>query len=125
LFLLNVVSAQNADACVLSLSGQVFDDEHGITLPGATITIRETGEIYASDEQGEFNFSHICPGVYTISIRFVGYENSEFRIQLENNLNRKFYLKHDTRLLDGAIVQTLRITEKNTINKMELRGIDL
>ncbi len=125
LFLLNVVSAQNADACALSLSGQVFDDEHGMTLPGATIAVKETGVVSVSDEYGKFSIPRLCPGIYTVSIRFIGYENFEYQIYLEDNLNRKFFLKHDTRLLDDAIVQTLRITEKNTINKMELRGIDL
>lgn len=55
------------------LSGQVVA-ENGEVVPGASITIVETGETYFADLDGKFNFTVPLDKNYTVEISTVGYE---------------------------------------------------
>ncbi len=56
------------------LKGNVFDTETGAAVAGATVVINGTAYISAADDRGFFEFEHIPPGSYSISVSSVGYK---------------------------------------------------
>ena len=78
-----------------TVQGTVLDQQSGDILPGANITIQETGFGTATEEDGTFRITGIPPGEYTLEASFVGYEtetrnvtvqggsSTSLRIQLE------------------------------------------
>jgi TonB-dependent receptor len=55
-----------------SLMGSVIDQSS--ILPGATVTVAETGARVQSDERGQFILKGLQPGTYNLKITYVGYE---------------------------------------------------
>jgi len=56
-----------------SLRGVLTDREFGTPIAGATVTIVETGFRTKSNEQGNFVFSDVAPGRYTVTITKDGF----------------------------------------------------
>jgi TonB-dependent receptor len=57
------------------VSGAVKDTA-GAVLQGAQITLQPTATTVASDAQGEFVIPNVAPGTYTVTISYVGFNNS-------------------------------------------------
>lgn len=55
------------------LEGKILEKVTGEPIPGATILIRELDRGAAADADGEFIFTQIPSGTYTLTIRAVGY----------------------------------------------------
>lgn len=55
------------------LEGKIIEKVTGEPIPGATILIRELDRGAAADADGEFIFTQIPTGTYTLTIRAVGY----------------------------------------------------
>jgi iron complex outermembrane receptor protein len=72
------VFAQNQN----TVSGKVFDDS-GATIPGANVSIKETGKGTITDENGGYSFSNIAAGTYTIIATNVGYKTFEKKISVK------------------------------------------
>jgi iron complex outermembrane recepter protein len=119
----SVSFAQNA--CVYSFSGVVLDDEHSIALPAATITIKELNKVIVSDDKGSFSITDLCAGTYTISIQYIGFEKYDLVIKLDKNIIKNIILRHTGTELHDVEISAERTSEKTTLNKIELRGIDL
>src|SRR5688572_30253619 len=49
-------------------------------LPGAVVTIVENGRTATSDSSGQFRFSQVPAGNYTLSVSYVGYEPKTERV---------------------------------------------
>jgi iron complex outermembrane receptor protein len=77
-FLPNNLFAQNQN----TVSGKVFDDS-GATIPGANVSIKETGKGTITDENGGYSFSNIAAGTYTIVATNVGYKTFEKKIAVK------------------------------------------
>ena len=58
-----------------SVSGTVKDTA-GAVLQGAQVALQPTATTVASDAQGDFLISNIKPGTYTLTISYVGFNNS-------------------------------------------------
>ncbi|MEO6595753.1 MAG: carboxypeptidase regulatory-like domain-containing protein, partial [Planctomycetota bacterium] len=56
-----------------SLRGAVSDKDFAVPLPWAQVQIIETGEKVATNEQGNFVFSQVAPGKYTLVVGKEGY----------------------------------------------------
>jgi len=59
-----------------TISGHVVDGS-GAVLPGARVGILQRGSFAASNNQGEFTFTDLAPGSYTVTVSYVGF--SPFR----------------------------------------------
>jgi TonB-dependent receptor len=57
-----------------SISGTLMDSS-GAVLRGAQVSIPAKGMFVSTDEQGRLFFSGLQPGNYTISVRYIGFEN--------------------------------------------------
>ncbi len=58
-----------------SVSGTV-KDAAGAVLQGAQIVLQPTATSVASDAQGNFVIADIAPGTYTVTVSYVGFDNS-------------------------------------------------
>ena len=65
-----------------TVSGKVLDDS-GATIPGANVSIKETGKGTITDENGGYSFSNIAAGTYTIIATNVGYKTFEKKISVK------------------------------------------
>jgi iron complex outermembrane receptor protein len=77
-------------------------DNDGNALPGATVMLNETGSV--TDAQGFFLFKNLCSGVYTLSVKFVGYLTYETKIALARNQQVSVILNEDITQLQGIEV---------------------
>jgi iron complex outermembrane receptor protein len=69
--------------CDISITGQLVDESTGIPMSYATVFIEELQTGVASDENGEFTLSNLCPGGYHIKFNHIGCETNTRFIQLE------------------------------------------
>ncbi|WP_242130808.1 carboxypeptidase-like regulatory domain-containing protein [Aestuariivivens marinum] len=66
-----------------SISGVLLDSESvNEPLSFAKVELKETGAEFISDEKGEFKFSNLTEGTYTLLASFVGYNNKELKIKV-------------------------------------------
>lgn len=68
--------------CTLKLSG-IVRDSNGQAMPGAIVMLNEAGVV--TDAQGFFSFKNLCANTYTLSVKFVGYQPFESKIELSKN----------------------------------------
>ncbi|MBC8153468.1 MAG: TonB-dependent receptor, partial [Bacteroidetes bacterium] len=101
----NRVAGQSA--CTGQLAGQVVGNDTREVLPGATILIRETGKGLVADSAGQFLFTGICPGMYTLEYRFVGYTTQLRRVRVPADS----LLPLTTLVPDNVKLQEVQVTE--------------
>ncbi|MDM1297159.1 TonB-dependent receptor [Empedobacter falsenii] len=67
------------------ISGKVVDSNDQFSLPGATIRIENSNKYTVSDQNGNYQFLNLTPGVYTIYIDYLGYETISKQIEVTEN----------------------------------------
>ncbi|KQB38651.1 TonB-dependent receptor [Flavobacterium aquidurense] len=97
----NALFAQNQN----TISGKVLDDS-GVTVPGANVSIKETGKSTVTDENGGYSFSNIEAGTYTIIATNVGYKTFEKRIAVKEgeSLEVNLLLEGESQSLKEVVV---------------------
>jgi iron complex outermembrane receptor protein len=76
------LSALYAQNCTLILSG-IVREKGGSTLPGATLLL--SGKAIITSAEGAFEFQGLCPGDVTLTVRYIGYDESNLEISLTQN----------------------------------------
>lgn len=89
-----------------SISGQVTDTENGSPLSYCNITISGTSQACVADEDGNYAFSNLAPGVYKIEARYVGYVAGQATADVATGKTAKldFRLSPDAFMLDQVVV---------------------
>ncbi|MHA4810851.1 TonB-dependent receptor [Flavitalea flava] len=59
-----------------AIRGRVVDFETSQPLPGATVTIQQTGRSVLSDEKGFYEFMNVLDSVYTLTVSYAGYQKN-------------------------------------------------
>ncbi|MFH6998102.1 TonB-dependent receptor [Flavobacterium sp. FlaQc-57] len=100
-FLPNNMFAQNSN----TVSGKVLDDS-GVTVPGANVSIKETGKSTVTDENGGYSFSNVEAGTYTIIATNVGYKTFEKKIAIKEgeSLEVNLLLEGESQSLKEVVV---------------------
>lgn len=100
-FLPNNLFAQNT----AKVSGKVLDDS-GLTVPGANVTLKETGKSTVTDENGGYSFSNIEAGTYTIIATSVGYKTFEKKIAVKEgeSVEANLLLEGESQSLKEVVV---------------------
>ncbi|MFG4000930.1 TonB-dependent receptor [Flavobacterium aquidurense] len=100
-FLPNKGFAQNQN----TVSGKVLDDS-GVTIPGANVSIKETGKNTITDENGGYSFSNVDAGTYTIIATNVGYKTFEKKIAIKEgeSLEVNLLLEGESQSLKEVVV---------------------
>lgn len=97
------VSAQTGGG---RITGVVIDDSGEEPLPGTTIFIEELKKGIATNEHGDFSFSDIPTGTYTLTVSFMGYRTQTRKVTVGNDRGSKIIirLKADSKSLDEVVV---------------------
>lgn len=108
------------------IQGYVKDGRTSEPLIGATVTLKDSGRISVTNDQGYFQFPSVSSGNYVAEIRFVGYKTSEVMLSTEESDWKIILLEEDVRMTDQVIVTATRVNEKSpttftTLNKATLQ----
>ncbi len=108
------------------IQGYVKDGRTSEPLIGATVTLKDSGRISVTNDQGYFQFPRVSSGNYVAEIRFVGYKTSEVMLSTDESDWKIILLEEDVRMTDQVIVTATRVNEKSpttftTLNKATLQ----
>lgn len=97
------VSAQTGGG---RIAGVVIDDTGEELLPGATIFIEALRKGDVADKYGEFSFSGIPFGTYSLTVKFMGYHTLVKRVTVSQESGKKIIirLKAEAKSLDEVVV---------------------
>lgn len=103
---ISVFSVLHAQECNLTLNG-VVQDQAGDNLPGATVFF--SNQVVTTSVNGEFGFLGLCAGEFTLTVRYVGFNDYHTLITLSGN-------KHLTIILSPSetTLKAIDITENRT-----------
>ncbi|MDQ6609503.1 MAG: carboxypeptidase-like regulatory domain-containing protein, partial [Bacteroidota bacterium] len=101
IFISTISWAQNRG----TINGKVTDD-NGQPMPGATVTIRESGVSTISDNNGLFSFSNVRTGRATLVVSFVGFADREQTVNVgdEGVTNATLKLDVKARVGDEVVI---------------------
>jgi len=68
-----------------SISGQVIDKSSGQPLPAANVKLLNNLSLAVTDIDGNFKFSKLSSGNYTVQVSYIGYETSKQSVKLISN----------------------------------------
>jgi iron complex outermembrane receptor protein len=118
-----MVIANNAIAqpCNYLLSGHVEDVDTNEKLVAATASIKETGKQIVTNEKGDFVFTALCAGEYTLLITHVSCDTVVKKIILTKDYHIDILMPHTRKVLGKVVVNAQKGTA-NTGFKKELSG---
>ena len=99
LLFLSSVTAQEK----FTLSGYVKDESNGETLIGATVLIREISGGTVTNVYGFYSLT-LAPGTYTVVYRYIGFQNVEKKINLNQNIRIDIEMPQEQKELDAVVV---------------------
>jgi len=98
-----------------SIAGVVIEKNTGDPIPGANIFADGAAIGAASDDDGHFFIINVPPGLYTMNVEVIGYNNFKV-LDLRVSVNRTAYIKAELvpAVLEGEtiVVVASKISEK-------------
>lgn len=122
LLLYSVLAA--AQDCSIILKGHIEDLDSKEKLSGAAVILLELNKEIVTDAQGDFQFSGLCEGTYTLRVSHVGCETVEQKIVLKKSRHIDIDLPHEKNML-GEITLRSRLGLKSTGFKKELTAREM
>lgn len=111
--------------CLLSLGGKITDSDTREKLDGASITIRELALTTSTDSTGEFRFSGLCPGNYTIEITHIDCNPASFHIHLKEDERRDIQMPHKVgQLAEVMIVSGSKATPPGMAEELKGKALE-
>lgn len=92
-------------------------------LQGAVVSLKETGQPIVTDEKGDFSFTGLCNGVYTLHVSHINCDAIERKINLIRDYHTDIFLPHARKTLGELTVEAK--TGTPTGFKKELDGREL
>ena len=75
------------------IAGQVIDLNSSETLSGATIKVVGTAQKTMSDQDGNFVFHSLKPGVYEIEVNYISYETEIKTIHIKEGITEQINIE--------------------------------
>lgn len=101
------------------ISGKVIATKSGELLSGSTIKLEGTQFLTKTDQSGEFNFSNVPAGTYSITVSFVSYETktvTEIVVKANEVTYINISLDQPTKsTLDNVVVTTSRSAKQESV----------
>ena len=112
-----------AQALYGSLVGNVTD-ETGAALPGATVTVTQTGTSLTreivTNETGSYNVPNLLPGTYQVDVKLAGFQTYTARdIAVRQGLD----LRVDARLSVGALEESIIVSGQAAVLQTESAAV--
>src|SRR5690242_16271689 len=105
------------------LTGTVRD-EKGQALAGATVQVNELSKLTVTDEFGSFAFSKIASGDYTLTIRFIGYEEKVEPVHVPST-PVSIAMTESLQVTDEVVVFATRANERTPTTYTNVSGLAL
>jgi len=123
LFNLGIVHSQQCD---FSFSGYVINSRDSYPLNNATIQIQGVSEIMETNSEGYFEFSSLCPKIYSVIISHPDGKTKLISVNLDQSIQKTFELEYQINELNEVIVQGETNLKSKTIfeNKISDQIID-
>jgi len=107
----------------------IVEDTNGTSLIGANVILEGTYLGTSTGLSGEFVFSNVNNGSYTLKVSYMGYETKREEINVQKNSQIKIALERSIYLADEVIISTIRASEtmpvaSTTVSKSEIREMD-
>lgn len=96
-----------------TISGSVTEKTKQTSLPGASISLKNTNIGSSSNAQGAYELKNVKAGKYVLTVSFVGYETQHKTIEVNGDQHIDFTLEPSAYLADEVIVMATRATEKS------------
>lgn len=87
-----------------TVEGTVSEQSSGAPLPGATVVLTGTDYGTATDADGQFEFTNVPEGTYTLRVSYVGYVQLNRSIDVNQNLDLNLELLTDEQSLGEVVV---------------------
>jgi TonB-dependent receptor len=102
-----------------SAGGHVIDGNSGMGLAGALVRIEETGQTTSTDDNGNFRFSRVAPGNYTLFISYLGYSTviSDFNLEKGEDFRGDYSLGKTTGDIEEIVVFGSRSARARALNQ--------
>ena len=94
----------------LTLGGRVLDAANGQPIPGAVLHLQPIEENDVTKSDGSFELA-MSPGIYTLKISFLGYENYDAKIDIFSDAIHDFMLQEGTVELSQVTISETREDE--------------
>jgi iron complex outermembrane receptor protein len=114
-----------------SIQGKVTDGKTGEALRNANVVLQGTSMGASSDARGQYEIKNVPPGVYTLVVTFLGYEQSRMNVTVAGGAAATAdAAMGEANLMSDAIVTTAsrrpeKLTEAPaTMSVINARGID-
>lgn len=113
--------------CELNFSGKAIDSHENIPLEGAIVFMPSIDKSAYTNLDGEFAFTDLCAGTYTVQIEHPQCKTQIFEIVIRKDLDRSFYLEHHLEQLNEVIIsgKSFRTkSETQLTNTIDLNQIE-
>jgi len=90
--------------CKGIFSGHIQDNE-GQPLIGAAIVLDPSGKGMVTDIDGNFKLNELCPGLYHVTVQFLGYQEQVFEITINGSANKTITLVPSIATLREVVVE--------------------
>lgn len=87
-----------------TVEGTVSDQNNGSPLPGATVILIDTNYGTATNVDGEFEFTDVPEGTYTLRVSYVGYVQITRTVDVNQDLDLNLSLSMDQQSLSEVVV---------------------
>lgn len=127
MFLLCSVLSVQAQDCNYTLSGKVIDLHDDTALVGATLIIAGLEKYSTTDTEGNYTFSDLCEGTYTIQVSHPNCTTQAFKVRISKNTKRNFKLEHHLEELNAITLNASvfgRQTKSNFEQKITEQQLD-
>jgi iron complex outermembrane receptor protein len=113
--------------CNYTLSGKIIDLHDDTALPGATLIIAGLEKYSVSDTDGNYTFSELCEGTYTIQVSHPNCATTAFKVRISKDTKRNFKLEHHLEELNAITLNASvygRKTKSNFEQKITEEQLD-
>ncbi len=93
-----------------SIFGHLITGDTEESVPYASILLVETGQGTTSDDGGQFNFTNVPAGEYTLRIQLIGYETKEQKVKVTRREPTELHIRLDVQgfMVDEVVVSASR-----------------
>jgi len=115
LLLLAALGGSAARAQLVTVAGQVLDDESRQPIEFATIYMKENGHWAVTDAQGQFRIKDIPTGKTTVTVQCLGYATRQLTLTISSDMPRlRIVLRQESLKLDEVTVTARRKSDEAT-----------
>lgn len=109
-----------------AIKGSIKDSTKNQLVIGATVQIKETGQLTSTDLLGNYFFNDVHPGNYTIEIKAIGYQSTFIKVEvLEENVTVLDIKLIPTGITLNEVTITNSFDQLNLNQKINMLDLDL